>query len=189
MRQGTLLVVLVLLCGCTESEPVTVGPEDRRAVTEALLRKVLAGPPERPLFRRQADVTSWFSDLESWQSRSELKPGTVASFVAANEPGTMHGDWLGTLGVGLVSEADYRAHFGHAGLRDLDAGWESVLRGPPECTVVVTLSAPGFSSDGSQALLGMGAGSGSLEGNGGLYLLERQGGGWVVSVALSLWVS
>ena len=126
MKLTTLLFAPLLLGSCAEPSSSHVDSEERRAVTEAILSHVLPDPSERPLFRRSTDATRyyWSDNQFSWQSRPELLRGTAASFLAANAAGSLHEEWLGALGVGLINEADYQAHFNNV-RPDGPRGWET----------------------------------------------------------------
>ena len=159
------------------ARPVT--EHDTRAVMEAVLRDDgLLGAAERPMFHRDVDVGWLRSDHGEWWSRAELRAGALTSFFEANESGVRDDAWLGALGAGMIESSVLDAHFAD---RTPESGWASVLRGPPECTVLVSITAPGFSEDGHQALIFMSTTRGFLEGGGLLYLLEHQQDTWVVA--------
>jgi hypothetical protein len=191
MRNRVLFVALALAVACGDTGVAEPSQHDQRAVTEAVLRHLdVLGTSEKPLFRGDSASISWLtSDPDSWQGASVLWPGVVSSFMDANAPGARHEPWLGSLGVGLIGAAEFQAYFSNGPDVDLRGGWERVLRGPPGCSVVVDVSVPGFSADGGQALISVGATRGLLNGSGGLYVLERQDGSWVVIKGLMFWDS
>lgn len=195
MKLAAFAATLTLLAACGEPEheprPDGYAAPDQRAVIEAVLGHVgVLDGSEQPLFLEDLESVDWVSsNMDEWLGAAELRPGLVSSFLSINAVSTRHEEWLGSLGVGMVDAAAFQAHFSGEADDDHESGWQSVLRGPPECTVVVSLSAPGFSTDGSQALITVGESWGVLSGSGGLYLLERQGGAWVVVMGLMSWDS
>ncbi|GEM_PF-2697311 len=190
-KQGLLAAILTWSVACTDAVSVEVTAEDHRAVTEAVLSHVgVLGGAELPLFMSEV-VLLEFNELEreGWDEFFDLRPGVVSSLLEANPRGACHGPWLGAWGVGLMDRESFRTHSSVGPPRMSDEDWDSVLRGPPRSTVVVSLSAPGFSADGCQAMIYVGESSGDWSATGGTYLLERWNGSWVVVAALSTWVS
>ena len=186
MKHCLLAAVLAWPVACTDTVPVEVTAEDQRAVMEAVLRHVgVLGGAELPLFKSELVLMEWTEDeREGWEEHFELRPGVLSSLLAANSRDACHGPWLGAWGVGMMDRESYWAHEPEEWPRKSDEGWESVAHGPPRCTVLVSLSAPGFSEDGCQAMISVGEYSGAWSGQGGLYLLERWNGSWVVISAL-----
>ncbi|MFT7463756.1 MAG: hypothetical protein ACI9EF_002103 [Pseudohongiellaceae bacterium] len=186
MPRSFLAVFLAWLIACTDTASVEVTPEDHRAVMETVLRHVgVLGGTEQPLFRSELVLMEWLDhEREEWQEIAHLRPGVVRSLRAANPRGACHEAWLGAWGVGMTDRESFFAHSLDEWPRMSAEGWESVLCGPPRCTVLVRLSAPGFSADGCQAMISVGTSSGGWSSQGGLYLLERRNGSWVVITAL-----
>jgi len=185
-KQGLLAAILVWPVACTDTVSVEVTPEDHRAVMQAVLHHVgvLEGA-EQPLFKSELMLMEWTEgEQESWEEFFELRSGVVSSLLAANPRGACHGSWLGAWGVGMMDRESYWAHEPEEWPRRSKEGWENVARGPPRCTVLVSLSAPGFSEDGCQAMISVGGYSGNWSGHRELYLLEHWNGSWVVISAL-----
>ena len=186
MKQSLLAAVLAWPVACTDTVSIDVTPEDHRAVMQAVLHHVgVLGGTELPLFKSERVLMEWLEDeRDDWNEVVDLRPGVLSSLLAANPRGACHGSWLGAWGVGLIDRESYWAHAPEGWPRMSAEGWESVARGPPRCTVLVSLSAPGFSEDGCQAMISVGGFSGSWSGHTELYLLERWNGSWVVIMAL-----
>jgi hypothetical protein len=67
--------------------------------------------------------------------------------------------------------------------------WARYYAAHPGALGVMTMSMPGLSADGSQALLYIGQSHGYLAGSGYLHLLVREGTGWRVVASSMLWIS
>ncbi len=162
--------------------------EDVRAVILAVLERGSAlEPTERALFRRTTAGLSWFVGDHDWRRVHGLRPGlSTATVEAAAADAEDHPEWLGELGVGFIDDATWDAHFEG---RSREEGWDAVRRGPPECTVVVSISKPVFSDDGRQALVSVAESRHVLWADGAVWLVEYEAGTWRATLVLASWVS
>lgn len=189
IHRALLAALLMVACRQAPDVPVRAAPAvlpDERSVLEAVLRHVDVMPPtERPLFRVgiQATDALWAAD-DGWRDDAALRPGLVTAFVEANAGDPALDAWLATVGAGTIDSEVFRAHFTADDRWNSEAGFAAVLGGTRGATVIVDLSAVGFSDDGTQALACVGYAWGPWESYTTLYLLERADGSWTVARGL-----
>lgn len=186
-----VVAAALLVCalgGC--SGRIAVTRADERAVMEVMLAEFVAPGGavriEAEVFRRPE-----ISEFEEWDEDPVLRAGLVEAYRDEEQGEALHDAWVGEWGLGFVSAGEVERHFGRVrdDVSSLDEAWESFLRGPPACEGLLKLSRPCFSDDGTQALMIIDEGAGSLDAHGGIYLLERTDGGWRVVTPMVIWVS
>jgi hypothetical protein len=84
----------------------------------------------------------------------------------------------------LMSRKEHDELFGKKG-----AGWPEFESRYPEAEGIINFSRVGFSEEGDLALVLMGFRCWDLCGAGGLYLLAKEDGSWVVEKATMVWMS
>jgi len=194
LSKKTLSTVLVLFtlvvsfgCGGGTSGTTTTSLADPETeaylVYSAVFRaKYLNANVEQIVIQDQTGLPDWENDmkrLDHIQEAFAVERDILDDFSAQNKsPRSLKDDFDFSVEVVLVGQEELQR-----------TDWETFYDTYPTSPGWVELSAVGFSSDMSQALVYVGNPTYYLAGAGFVYLLERQNGTWVVVNEVMMWVS
>lgn len=192
----TLTMILTLgLLGCSgETSRVVKPPEvSEAAVVEALLRHVFPDQVARgsaivierdlsmhlEMMTDDGDLGTYRDELIREARSLEERLVEAVRDLCDRNGGKNSIDRLGTIGLDhvVIGDEELTAMFQTDGWD----GWDEFRRRYPGSPAMVTLSRPGFSADGSLALIYLGWSSDWECGEGRLYVLERRGEDWVTT--------
>ena len=186
------LILVLLLCSCGPSlSKATVTPSpnveaEEYAVYSALVRQNPIGYGLGSSFvvreNTMADLDMFERTLENVH---KLPSGLVDSYRSRNAASY-------TLRPNLDIEQDYvmmpQEVFDEILLKK-GSRWTDFEAKYPGASGFVTFSRVGFNADGDEAIASMGYRCGDLCGAGGLYILVKEEGNWVVQEGLMIWQS
>lgn len=191
MRKGLVLMVL-LLCSCSPSltNSTATPPPDLQAEEYAILSALVRQNPigynlgDSFVVREQT-----VSDLDMFERTLENVPRLpsrlVDSYRSRNAtPFTLAPKLDVEQDYVMMSQEEFDQIFRRGG-----SVWARFQEQYPEAGGLITFSRPGFNAKGDQALADMGFRCGDLCGAGGLYLLVKEDGNWVVQDTLMVWQS
>jgi hypothetical protein len=187
-----LLTLVLLLCSCgptLSKATVTPSPNveaEEYAVYSALVRQNPIGYGLGSSFvvreNTMADLDMFERTLENVH---KLPSSLVDSYRSRNAASY-------TLGPNLDIEQDYimmpQEVFDEILLKK-GSRWTDFEAKYPGASGFVTFSRVGFNADGDEAIASMGYRCGDLCGAGGLYILVKEEGNWVVQEGLMIWQS
>lgn len=190
MRWFCLLCLVFAMVGCRTAPAPVEKPQkvDEASFVDDFLRKRFSSSlsEDAPLVIMEnlslgelmtgKNMESFTNDLlQHWQSRDAKTAEALRDFCAKNS-GESTIDAIGALTVPhiVVTSEQMNRIFRTSG-RD---GWEVFYETYPKSPGIVTLSRPGFSADGTAAVIYMGNQYGWLAGHGQIYVFHRVSGKW-----------
>jgi hypothetical protein len=189
-RELVLLMLLLCSCGTGSAEPTVTPPPDieaeEYAVYSALVRENPIGYDLGASFVVREQTVSGLDLLESALEHHRLPGSLVDSYRSRNAMAY-------TLSPNLDIEQSYtmlaQADFERIFLRRQGSVWTPFQEAYPEAGGMIAFSRVGFDQKGETALAEFGFRCGDLCGAGGLYLLVKEDGNWVVQEELMIWQS
>ncbi len=191
-----LVTLLLPLVACTTGTPSTEPPVEGSLGSEeqAIYRTVFEQIYGEPRLYVLMALTSPAIDgveglptaLDSLQTRlSDLEAETLASFQSRNEgPAALAEDMDLGIPYVLLTRADFDAIFAPN-----TSGWDVFYSRYPNSPGMTTVSAVGFNTDLTQALVYIGTTSHWLAGAGYYLLLEKESLTWRISEQVLAWIS
>jgi len=199
LRVPAFGLVALALCGACRDEPPEEGADPVLTALLAHWRSGQDGKPERVILLRRETRPGPLADPESGQALRERMLGkldgllaeTVDDFARANAAST---DLAALLrpspALRLVGNAEHEALFGTTrNSREYDAACRTLFTRYPGSRWLRTVSLPGTSRDGSQALVYVAEEMYSRVADGEYCLLIRSGDGWRVAGRFTVWIS
>jgi hypothetical protein len=195
MRTRFLLLILLLcscICACSPnlSRPADTPPPnleaEEYAVLSALIRQNPIGYNLGDSFVVKEQTAADLDMFERTLENIPRLPGRlVDSYRARNAtPFALSPNLDVEQAYTMMSQEEFDQVFRRKG-----SVWTRFQEKYPEAGGLITFSRPGFSAKGDKALADVGFRCGDLCGAGGLYLLVKEDGNWVVQDTLMVWQS
>ena len=189
-RRLVFLVLLLSSCSTSSAGPTVTPPPhieaEEYAVYSALVRQNPIGIDLGTSFVVREQTVSGLDLLESTLEHHKLPGSLVDSYRSRNA-------MVYTLSPNLDIEQAYtmlpQVEFERIFLHTKGSVWTPFQEAYPEAGGMIAFSRVGFDQEGEKALAQFGFRCGDLCGAGGLYLLSKDNGNWVVQEALMIWQS